>query len=308
MDYGEVLSRAWKIIWRFKILWIFGILASCSSNYSSSVPSGSNSGVRYSVPAGNLPPGITGFFERLIIDVQHISAWIWILIFIGFLALIVIAVVLGTIGRIGLIRGVSQADEGAVKLPFDTLFTESFRYFWRIFLLYLLVGILIFVVVILLFLLLIVAGIATLGLALLCLVPLACLLVPAGWVVSIILELSTNAIVVEDQGIIAGLSRGWDVIRQHIGPVIVIALILGIGGAIAAIIIALPIAFILIPPIMTLIFTPSSFGTGLLVSIVIFLVYLPIWLVLAGVLRSYISASWTLTFRRLTGKNATVPV
>ena len=29
MDFGEILSKAWKIIWKFKILWIFGILTSC---------------------------------------------------------------------------------------------------------------------------------------------------------------------------------------------------------------------------------------------------------------------------------------
>ena len=31
MDYGEVLSRAWRIIWKHKVLWIFGIMAGCTS-------------------------------------------------------------------------------------------------------------------------------------------------------------------------------------------------------------------------------------------------------------------------------------
>ena len=31
MDIGEVLSRAWQIIWKHKVLWIFGILAGCAS-------------------------------------------------------------------------------------------------------------------------------------------------------------------------------------------------------------------------------------------------------------------------------------
>jgi hypothetical protein len=25
MDFGEVLTKAWKIIWKYKILWLFGI-------------------------------------------------------------------------------------------------------------------------------------------------------------------------------------------------------------------------------------------------------------------------------------------
>ena len=34
MDFGEILSRAWQIIWKHKILWVFGILAGCSSTNS----------------------------------------------------------------------------------------------------------------------------------------------------------------------------------------------------------------------------------------------------------------------------------
>jgi hypothetical protein len=28
MDYGKILSRAWEIAWRWKVLWILGFLAS----------------------------------------------------------------------------------------------------------------------------------------------------------------------------------------------------------------------------------------------------------------------------------------
>ena len=46
MDYGEVLSKAWKIIWKHKVLWIFGILASFGQGSGGgSGGSGGNSGV-----------------------------------------------------------------------------------------------------------------------------------------------------------------------------------------------------------------------------------------------------------------------
>ncbi len=28
-NFSEVLTRAWQIIWKHKVLWIFGILAGC---------------------------------------------------------------------------------------------------------------------------------------------------------------------------------------------------------------------------------------------------------------------------------------
>ncbi len=47
-----------------------------------------------------------------------------------------------------------------------------------------------------------------------------------------------------------------------------------------------------------------KFKILLIVSGLVFLVYLPIWLVLAGAVRSYPGAAWTLTFRRLTGRGS----
>jgi hypothetical protein len=308
MDYGEVLSKAWKIIWKFKILWIFGILASCTSNAASSVGSGGNNGVRYTYPQGNLPPGIENFFNQLTSAIDRVPIWVWVLIFAVILVFILIGVVLGTVGHIGIIRGTSQADDGVGSLAFGALFSESFRYFWRIFLLNLLVGLAMFAAVILFFVVFVVGTAATLGLALLCLVPLACLFIPASWVVDLLIQQSTISIVVEDLGIMAGLARGWDVIKRNIGPMIVVALILFVGGGIVGLLLALPVAFTLIPALITLAFSPNSLGTGLIISGLVFLVYLPFWLVLAGAVRSYTGATWTLTFRRLTGRGLPAPI
>ena len=39
MNFGEVLSRAWQITWKHKILWLFGLLASCSAGGSNNTSS-----------------------------------------------------------------------------------------------------------------------------------------------------------------------------------------------------------------------------------------------------------------------------
>jgi len=61
MDIGEVLSRAWKIIWKYKVLWIFGILASCGQGGGGG-GGGGNSGYRYSQGDPNVSPEIERFF------------------------------------------------------------------------------------------------------------------------------------------------------------------------------------------------------------------------------------------------------
>ena len=32
MDIGSVLTRAWNITWKYKVLWLLGILAGCSAS------------------------------------------------------------------------------------------------------------------------------------------------------------------------------------------------------------------------------------------------------------------------------------
>ena len=65
-NFGEVLTRAWQITWKYKVLWIFGILAGCTngggggggnSGYRVG-PSDSNYVVRYYAYEGGDGPGI----------------------------------------------------------------------------------------------------------------------------------------------------------------------------------------------------------------------------------------------------------
>ncbi len=137
MDFGYVLNRAWKIVWKYKVLWIFGILASCGQAIGSG---GSNSGYRFSSQDTNVTPQIEQFFNQL--DPTIIALLIAIGIIVA-LALTVIAILLGTVGRVGLIRGTVKAEQGAERLTFGELWREGLTYFWRVFGLNLMIGILI---------------------------------------------------------------------------------------------------------------------------------------------------------------------
>jgi hypothetical protein len=215
-------------------------------------------------------------------------------------------VFLGTIGRVGLIRGTQQAEGGAASLIFGELFSGSMPYFWRVFGLGLLVGLLVLVVAGLIAVMAIIGTLGTLGLGLICLIPLICILVPVLWFVGVITEQASIAIVMENLGVMDGLRRGWEVVRANLGTMIVMALILMLGvGGIGGFIIALPIVFIVLPAVIGgALGTDQSVGGGLILAGVCFIAYLPVLLILNGILRSYIETAWTLTFMRLTAKPA----
>jgi hypothetical protein len=309
MDFGKILTRAWEIIWKFKVLWIFGILASCGQGASGGGGGGGNSGFQLSGKDVNLHPEVNRYFSQIERFFDNIDAW-QIAAFLGGLFLFVlilgfITTALSTIGRVGIIQGVVQAEEGVDRLTFRDLFTSGKPFFWRVFALNLLIGFIIMIVVLIVLIPAIGLTILTAGIAALCLVPLICILVPLGWMVSIVMEQANIALVIDDLGIIDAIKRGWHVFRENLGVMVIMALILGIGSLIFGFAIALPIIIIALPVLIGFVGgaiaeSSSLIGGGLAVAGLCFVAYLPVLIVLGGILRSYVNTAWILTYLELT--------
>jgi hypothetical protein len=298
MDFGYVLKRGWEIIWKFKVLWIFGILASCGQASGSSA---SNSGYRFSYHDTNISPQVEQFFNRLNPAIITILAIIAIVVSI---VLVILIVLLGTVGKVGLIRGTVKAEQGAERLTFGELWRDGLTYFWRVFGLNLLIGLVIMFALLALFVLGIILTIGTLGIFLVCLIPLLCLLVPVMWVVSVIIEQANVALVVENLSITEAIKRGWQVAWNNIVTMLVMSLILILGvSIIGGVLIGLPLLVVAAPAAVgAATGTTEAIRNGLLVSGLLFIVYLPVLLLLSGILQSYTSSAWTLTYLRLTTK------
>lgn len=125
MKYGEVFSTSWKIVWKFKALWIFGILSSCMRNAGSGASSSGGSGGGSS--SFFTPPGMhtshnasflfqPGHWLQLMQLRLNEQPWLIAILIIALFtfisALIVISLIAGTIGRVGVARGAWLADDG----------------------------------------------------------------------------------------------------------------------------------------------------------------------------------------------------
>jgi hypothetical protein len=302
-NFGEILTRAWQITRRYKVLWIFGILAGCTNGGGGS-GGGGNSG--YSTgPSDNwdVPPEIRRFVFMMedFVDWVADNPWIFVVLGLIFLALLVISIFLGTVGRIGLIKGSYQAETGAESLVFGDLFSASMPYFWRVFGLSFLVGLAFF----LLLIPVIVLGVLTMGIALLCLLPLLCLLIPLGFAIGILIEQANRAMVLEDLGIVDGLRRAWEIARANVGPLLVMGLILFGITFVLGIIIALPIFIVVFPTIFAFAIGEGQTFAPLYLALACICLYAPVSLVLNGILTTYTQTAWTLTYMRLTQKPET---
>jgi len=299
MDYGKILSRAWEIAWRWKVLWILGFLASLGQGL------GGGNGSSYSTSSSdwgtqglNIPPGVIALLVALACVAVIIAIALW---------------VVSIIARGGLIAGVQQVeDEGS------TGFVQAWRVgrgrFWTLFGISVLAAIPTIIVVLIgagaLVLLIMgtVGGFSTseaagtLGVlaSVFCGGTLCCGAILLAIVLDQIRVYAERAAILEGLGWIEAFKRGWQVLKQNLGPTIVFWVIFFVIGLVFAAVI-LGGLFALLAPFLALLSADQlgpwilvPFGCGGLIAAITFAL-------IRSVLETFISASWTLAYRQLTG-------
>jgi len=298
MDYGDVLTRAWRITWKNKGLWILGILAACTGGGGGGGGSNSYQSSSYRFGGGQWP-GLERFFENTPPETLALLAVAAVIIV---LLLVLALFVLGILGQAGLIAGAAKADEtGSVTLR--EAWNLGRPHFWRL----IGAGLIVFAVAIVLALvvgipLALFAGL-TLGLGVICLLPLFCLAIPIALLANVYITFVQNSIVLEQQPVIGSFRRAWEVFRANIGSAVVVGLILLVGGFVVGLIIAAPLIAVALPAMVAFsIGGDQTIQTGTLIAVACGLVYLPVMVLLNGILQTYVSSTWTLTYRRLIAK------
>ncbi len=311
MDFGAILSKTWNITWRFKALWILGILGGCSA-------SGRGRG------GGRVSSSFRGYeFDSPEFHGLEIEEWPWLEdllqnftegvmvalvlgIFFIVLSLALLFLALGVIGQGGLIAGFGRADEGS-EVSLGEAFNLGLQHFWRLLgirLVFWLAGLIIGGG---LFIGLVVFGILTMGVGLICLIPLICLLIPVGLAIGLAIDayviLTMVAAVEEEAGVFDSFKLSWDTARENLGSLIVMALILIVGSWILSIFFALPFIAVAFPALLGFLAgADETIISGLVISGMCLLLLIPVVVLLNGILTTFTTGAWTLTYRRVTGK------
>jgi hypothetical protein len=97
------------------------------------------------------------------------------------------------------------------------------------------------------------------------------------------------------------LGRGWDLFKANLWPVVLIAVIVWVIGLVGGLLISAPLLVAALPLLAYAVSQPNPDFSTYLPLLGCFVVYLPVLIVLGGVLKTYLSSVWTLTYRRLTG-------
>lgn len=290
-DFGEVLSRAWQITWKHKVLWVYGFLQTMAGFLL-------------------LPLAVIPAFAPLVSDrpVGIVNEpWFFLIFIVGFLVFMLAIYPLSVLINGALTIGVLRAERGEEKLSFMELTRESFPYFWRLLGLMLLFTIGIMLVMFAFSALQMIFSVVTLGIGSICLAPLSLLTYPLLFVWYVCMEQSIAAIVLDDMNVMDAAKQGWQIFRENIGAVVVMGLILYLGVSLIG-------GIAMIPMLVPFFALPFAIGVEefnrmiLLVAGVGAVIYLPLFAIFQGAIMALMKSGWVLTYLRLTRSTKSQPL
>jgi len=334
MDHIKILKRAWETTWRYRALWIFGIiLALTTASGTGSSSSGGGSSGNGGGGNGRLPQPGDFSMPEIPAQVAGVLVAIGVALACAIVILIIAATVARYVAETALIRMVDDHEETGEQRSVR----EGFRMGWsrtafRLFLTKLLISLPVALAFILLLLLAftplllwatkstpagVIGTVATIGLFF----PILFLAIVVATAVSLLMKFFWRACALEELGVIESIRQGFDVVRRHLKDVVIMGLIM-IGVQIGWIIAMIVITIALLPVIILLIVVggvlgglpalllgglASLFFDGALPWILAGVVGLPIfilvvatpWLFLGGLMEVFKSNVWTLTYREL---------
>jgi hypothetical protein len=334
MDHMQVLRRAWELTWRYRVLWVFGIILALTTARGSG-----NNGVRYNLgrqdlaaPGGPLfgpgaPPRIPAEIVSTLIALGIGLACL-------VLVLVVVSLVLRYVAETALIRLVDDHEATGEKRRVGEGFRLGWsRTAWRLFLIDLIIGVPVALVFVVLFLVALaplllwttrnntagaVGTVVTIGMVF--------LLVLLAIVVAVVLTLLTRffrrACALEGLGVIESIQHGFGLVRDHFRDVAIMWLIM-VGVSLGTALMLFLVALLLVVLGLLAGGVPALLAGGLaglvsrgavpwIVAAVVgapifFLVLILPLLFLGGLLEVFKSSVWTLTYRQLRAPEGAEP-
>ena len=291
MNYAKILKRAYQIMIKHKFLWLFGVLVAITSG-------GINFNLNFS------SQGMNGEFLKITKSIGDFITLNWILILIVSIFLFLIFFVfwiLSIFSQSALIGCVNKVERGK-KSGIKDGFVIGKKYFWRMLGLNLLIGVIIFLsviilagpVILLFYFQLWLRAVLLLFLALLILLPEIILF-------SLIIKYAQRYIVIKGKGIFESIKLSLVMIKNNIGPTILIALILIGIGMLVGIVMTIVLIMIGIPFIFltVIIYTVAGIVGAIFPILLGFLLLFAVAVAIKMLLIVFNYNVWTLVFKQL---------
>lgn len=294
INIGEVLSRAAQITWKYKILWLAGFIIALISLLSLPISLLFNDPFSFT---SNSPAEIR---ERL--GPVLLTNGLILLVSMVSIPVTVLGMSIPSLAT----RRLEMGDD---EPAFVELLRDSFPYFWRVLGIFLLVWVGMFGVAFVFLACISVLSVVTLGFGALCAFPLFILFIPVAILVYALIELGMSAVLVDNLSALHALRRAWDLVKQNLGAVAVLSILIYLGSMVISMILSIPM---MIP--MFGLFTnmgmqpdPQVFENMFRNMTLWMLAFSPLYAILQGVLLTFMQSVWTLAYMRLVKPQDNIP-
>ncbi len=319
-EIGYVFRRAWEITWQHRALWLFGFLAQIGAVARHIVVFSGSRWNQFS--HGLLPFSFNGLEQsartttRPIYQSTNVPSAILIvaLVFL-FIAVGLTLASLSALGRASMVDQV-QAAESRGKVVLQAGWRAGKRHLWPVFFIRLLLGLPVALAVLggtmpfigTSFLTawanrpeIVIPGVLAAALAsLTCLLPSLCLAVVIAIPLGVLQRLAVRACVLEGHDVRESIARAWTLLREHVGLLALLWLIL--LGARFGLTIVLGLPLVLAAAALVTITPLTALISPLLPIALTAAIGLAVWLAGAavnGVVETFFSTCWTLAYREL---------
>ena len=281
MEYGRIISESFRISWRYKSLWVFGLFAGSIG-----------AGFSFDPSARDFFTGRDGLREAIesagsAIGLEFVFAWVFVVAVVGLILMAIHLVCLPA-----LIDGVNKIKRGGL-FRWSSSLSAGLDFFWR----FLGLAMISIMIAALGFGLSVVVGLALPDVDTAILAITALLFMPVtlfvGFILTSIFALAQRAIVVRNVGIADGLHEGFELFRQNFLKSLVIFLIYigaSIGVAFGAILI---LGIVAIPIVLLALIAESAW---VLVVILGCIVGLPLLMVMIAFATTFLQNLYTLFY------------
>ena len=273
LPISDIIRDAFKLAWKYKYLWLFGLFAAGGGNFNLQLPGG----------GGNESP-----IERAEAAKEWILAALAAIILIG-LAIGLIVLILHVISKSALIYNVYQIEtNGAHGLGAGWDF--GLKRFWPMLGLTLLEGIVLGAFLIILILIEVALFFIAVPLGLLSLLPAIPIMIAGIAIVVLTWTYAERFLTLESRGVIQSIGDGWSLVKGQWKPTLLMGLV-KFGISIAASIGIMGIGAILFLPAI-----PIWFLSHLLAIVYGAIILLPFLVLVGAYLGTFDSTTWTKTF------------
>jgi hypothetical protein len=299
MNYGELLSEAFRLTWRHRFLWFFGIFVAGASSFN--FPANIGSG-QEKAPFGPTAGPLRWISENLVL---FLTAIITVVV-----VLAVVYLVLSMISHGALAEGVAALHRGEA-CRFGPTFRAGTANFWRVLWLKGLFFLMALGLALLIFLPVVLGGLAAFSLTdsvgvrvlavVLGVVFVVVALVAVFLPFAIVNQFALRELVVNRRRVLESIGGGFGLFWRNIGRSLLVwllqlAVMLGLG--IGALVVLVIFGAILLGPAIAL-FATERASAGVVAAVVGGLLFLVPLLVISGALGTFNHAYWTLAYLRL---------